>query len=86
MKGQGEAIVFIHSGGFDRRIWERQFNVFADYYRALRYNVRGYGKSKSPTRPYSDEEDLYQLLTPLKISKAYLVGMSWGERITWQNR
>lgn len=81
MKGEGEAIVFIHSGGFDRRIWERQFDAFADHYRVLRYDVRGYGKSKPPTRPYSDEEDLYQLLTSLKISKVHLVGMSLGGRI-----
>lgn len=80
-KGKGEAIVFIHSGGFDRRIWDVQFNAFADRFQVIRYDVRGYGKSSTPTRPYSDEEDLYQLLNYLHIPKAHLIGMSMGGRI-----
>jgi pimeloyl-ACP methyl ester carboxylesterase len=81
MKGRGEAIVFIHSGGFDRRIWDDQFSTFADHYNVIRYDVRGYGKSNPPTKPYSDDEDLYQLLKFLKIPKAHLIGMSMGGRI-----
>ncbi|TAL27361.1 MAG: alpha/beta fold hydrolase [Nitrospirae bacterium] len=81
VKGKGQAIVFIHSGGFDRRIWDDQFNIFAEHYKAIRYDVRGYGKSLTPTRPYSDEEDLYQLLKFLKVSKAHIVGLSLGGRI-----
>jgi len=81
MKGKGEAIVFIHSGGFDRRVWDDQFNTFSEHYKVVRYDVRGYGKSIPPTKPYSDEEDLYQLLKFLNIPKAHVVGMSMGGRI-----
>ncbi len=81
MKGSGPAIVFIHSGGFDRRIWDDQFTAFADKYTVIRYDVRGYGKSAAPTRPYSDDEDLFQLLTFLKVKKAHLMGLSMGGRI-----
>lgn len=81
MKGAGQAIVFIHSGGFDRRIWDDQFNAFADRFTVIRYDVRGYGKSTPPTKPYSDDEDLYQLLSFLKVRKAHLIGMSMGGRI-----
>jgi pimeloyl-ACP methyl ester carboxylesterase len=81
MQGKGPATVFIHSGGFDRRIWDEQFAAFSDAYTVIRYDVRGYGKSPAPTRPYSDDDDLYQLLSFLKIEKARLVGCSLGGRI-----
>jgi len=80
-KGKGEAIVFIHSGGFDRRIWEAQFNAFSDRFQVIRYDVRGYGRSNAPTMPYSDEEDLYQLLRFLRVPRVHLIGMSMGGRI-----
>jgi pimeloyl-ACP methyl ester carboxylesterase len=81
MKGKGPAIVFIHSGGFDRRMWDDQFSVFSDRYTVIRYDVRGYGKSPAPTKPYSDDDDLYQLLKYLKVPKAHIIGLSMGGRI-----
>lgn len=81
MTGKGPAVVFIHSGGFDRRIWDDQFNAFSDRFTVIRYDVRGFGRSQAPTRPYSDDEDLYHLLKFLKIKKAVLIGMSLGGRI-----
>lgn len=81
MKGSGSAVVFIHSGGFDRRTWDDQFSAFSDRYTVIRYDVRGYGKSPAPTKPYSDDDDLYQLLKYLKVQKAHLIGLSMGGRI-----
>ena len=81
MQGTGPAVVFIHSGGFDRRTWDDQFSAFADRYTVIRYDVRGYGRSAAPTKPYSDDDDLFQLLTHLKIKKAHLIGLSMGGRI-----
>jgi pimeloyl-ACP methyl ester carboxylesterase len=34
-----------------------------------------------PTRPYSDVDDLYQLLRYLKIGKTHVIGLSMGGRI-----
>jgi pimeloyl-ACP methyl ester carboxylesterase len=81
LKGQGPPLVFIHGGALDRRIWDDQFNVFAERYKVIRYDVRGHGKSQPPTKPYSDDEDLYQLLKFLKIEKVHLIGLSLGGRI-----
>lgn len=81
MKGKGPAVVFIHSGGFDRRTWDDQFTAFSDRYTVIRYDVRGYGKSQTPTKPYSDDEDLYNLLSYLKVRKAHIIGLSMGGRI-----
>jgi pimeloyl-ACP methyl ester carboxylesterase len=81
MKGKGPAIVFIHSGGFDRRTWDDQFTAFSERYTVIRYDVRGYGKSPAPTKPYSDDDDLYQLLKYLNVQKAHVIGLSMGGRI-----
>ena len=39
-KGKGFPIVFIHGGNMDSRIWDDQFNVFAESNRVIRYDVR----------------------------------------------
>jgi pimeloyl-ACP methyl ester carboxylesterase len=80
MKGTGDPLILIHSGGFDCRIWDYQFEFFSEY-NVIRYDVRGYGKSQAPTRPYSEQEDLYQLLKFFKIRKANVLGLSLGGRI-----
>lgn len=81
MQGKGPAVVFIHSGGYDRRQWDDQFSSYPDRYTVIRYDVRGYGRSPAPTRPYSDEEDLCQLLRYLGVAKAHVIGVSMGGRI-----
>ena len=79
--GKGEAVVLIHGGGLDSRMWDRQFEAFSRSYRAVRYDVRGFGRSDLPDKPYSDHGDLGQILDFLKIDRAHLVGLSMGGRI-----
>jgi pimeloyl-ACP methyl ester carboxylesterase len=79
--GEGEPVVLIHGGQLDCRMWDDQFQKFAQHYRVIRYDVRGYGKSDLPTKPYSDEKDLLGLFQSLHIDKAHLVGLSLGGRI-----
>ncbi len=79
--GSGEPVVLIHGGQLDCRMWDDQFRKFAQRYRVIRYDVRGYGKSEMPSRPYADEKDLLGLLDFLHIDRAHLVGLSLGGRI-----
>src|SRR5439155_21106094 len=76
--GQGHVLVLIHGGQLDRRMWDEQFQFFAQKYRVIRYDVRGFGNSPAATKPYSNTEDLAALLKCLKVDKAYLVGLSLG--------
>ena len=47
--GQGdETILFIHDGLVHSEVWENQFSTFADKFRVVRYDRRGYGHSPSP--------------------------------------
>lgn len=81
-KGRGFPIVFVSGGGIlDRRSWDEQFETFSKHYRVIRYDVRGIGKSARPQTSFSHSEDLYALLTELKIKRAHVVGLSVGGAI-----
>ncbi|MGB5850038.1 MAG: alpha/beta fold hydrolase [Ignavibacteriaceae bacterium] len=77
--GQGdETILFIHDGLVHGEVWDNQFSIFAEKFRVVRYDRRGYGRSPKPDKTYSNIEDLHQVFTFLKIEKAILIGMSAG--------
>jgi len=79
--GQGHPLVLIHGGLVHSGLWDDQFEVFAAQYRTLRYDARGFGKSKSPTAYYSNHGDLRDLLDFLGIQRAYVLGLSMGGAI-----
>ncbi len=79
--GEGYTVVLIHAGKLDGRMWDDQVREFARHYKVVRYDVRGYGKSEMPQKPYSDVEDLCRLLKFLNVDKACLVGLSVGGKI-----
>ncbi len=79
--GEGHPLVLIHGGLVNSGLWDDQFEVFAGQYRTLRYDVRGFGKSKSPASYYSNHGDLRDLLDSLGIGRAYVLGLSMGGAI-----
>lgn len=79
--GAGSAIVFIHAGIADRRMWDRELDLYAREHMAVRYDVRGFGRSPAATAEYSDVDDLRALLAQLHLGSATLVGCSNGGRI-----
>lgn len=78
--GAGHPFVLVHGHLLDRRSWDEQFAVFARRYRVMRYDQRGFGDSGLITKgkPYSDRQDLYELMGFLGIESAYLMGVSGG--------
>ena len=81
-QGQGPPVVLIHGGNLDRRMWDDQFALLAKEFRVVRYDVRGYGKSDPPHKPFSDATDLLAVLDQLGIQRPHLVGLSLGGRIS----
>ena len=78
ISGQGPELVFVHAGCADSRMWDGQFDQFAQHYRALRYDIRGYGKSTLSTGSFSNRDDLYGLLETLDIQQAHFIACSMG--------
>lgn len=79
MAGTGQALVLIHGFSLDRRIWDDQFERFAQTYHVIRYDLRGFGQSALPNdQPYAHADDLKALLDHLGIGRAHLVGLSLG--------
>lgn len=76
--GKGHPLVLVHAGIADLRMWDEQFAAFAQYYRVLRYDMRGYGRTPMSVSSFSHANDLYNLLKSLGIQKTYLVGCSMG--------
>ena len=76
--GEGRPLVLLHFGLGDSRFWDDQFGVFAQRYRVVRYDARGFGRSPATTGPFYLHEDLYALLRFLGIERAALVGVSMG--------
>jgi 3-oxoadipate enol-lactonase len=56
--GDGPEVVLIHSGITDSRSWNPQFAEFAGHFRALRYDMRGFGESDVPSGAFSNLADL----------------------------
>ncbi|MBR8743803.1 alpha/beta fold hydrolase [Nocardiopsis sp. MG754419] len=76
--GEGPAIVFVHAGVADRRMWDHQFAELSGTHRAVRYDRRGYGGSADHEGGISHHEDLLGLMDALDIEEAVLVGASFG--------
>jgi len=81
--GSGDPVVFIHGNLGDRRHWDLQFETFGQRFKAVRYDVRGFGKSSLPNEAqvYSHYEDLAALLDHLGIESAHLIGWSMGSGV-----
>lgn len=80
--GDGLSLVLIHGFTLDTRMWDDQFEEFAQQYRVVRYDVRGFGKSALPTEEsYSHVDDLKALLNHLEIVQAHILGLSMGGSI-----
>lgn len=80
--GTGHPLVLLHGGYLDKRMWDDQFEVFAEYYKVVRCDIRGFGKSALPQIPYADRQDLYALLRFLNIECTYLLGLSLGGEVS----
>jgi 3-oxoadipate enol-lactonase len=78
--GAGHPFILEHGHLLDRRSWDDQFLVFAQRYKVIRYDQRGFGDSGLITKgeSFSDRQDLYELMKFLGIESAYIMGVSGG--------
>jgi 2-hydroxy-6-oxonona-2,4-dienedioate hydrolase len=79
--GAGETLMLNHAGFVDSRMWDDQWQAFAQQYRVIRYDMRGYGKSDVLQAPVTRRDDLLLLLDHLQVERAHLLGCSMGGEI-----
>jgi len=74
-------LMLSNSLGTNLHMWDDQAPEFAEYFRLVRYDRRGHGKSGVPKGPYSMERfgrDVLSILDALKIKKTNWCGLSMG--------
>lgn len=76
--GDGAAVLLMHAGLSDRRMWDGQWQALADRFHAIRFDARGFGASADPTRPYTLHGDALDVLDALEVERAAVVGASMG--------
>ncbi|MGA2566494.1 MAG: 3-oxoadipate enol-lactonase [Pseudolabrys sp.] len=75
------ALMLSNSLGTNLHMWDEQAGEWAKYFRVIRYDRRGHGKSAVPQGPYSMERfgrDVLAILDALEIEKTNWCGLSMG--------
>ena len=80
--GDGPAILFVHAGVADSRMWRGQMAI--DGHRSIVFDQRGFGKTAWVPGPYSNRADCLSVLDHLEVETAALVGCSNGGETAMQ--
>jgi 3-oxoadipate enol-lactonase len=80
-EGDGEAVLFIHAGVANLRMWDQQAAALGDRYRVIRFDTRGYGRTESEHVEFSNRADAAAVLDEVGEASAHLVGLSRGGHI-----
>ena len=82
------ALIFLHGFPESHRSWRHQVAHFADRYRCIAPDQRGYGGSSKPqeVEAYTADKlvtDVFQLADAFGIESFTIVGHDWGGAISW---
>lgn len=78
-EGEGPPIVLVHSAIVNRHSWDPVVpQLVAAGYRAIRYDMRGFGESTAEDVEYAPHEDLTAVLDHFGVERAAVVGNSMG--------
>jgi pimeloyl-ACP methyl ester carboxylesterase len=84
--GAGPVVLLLHSTVTDRRMWDPQVAALvAAGHRVIRCDLRGYGDSPMPDRPYNDADDVAELIDTVADAsdggRVAVVAASGGGRV-----
>ncbi len=77
--GRGRPLLFLHGATLDHRMWHPQL-ALADRFEVIVYDLRGFGKSPAPRKPFKHYEDAAALIDELGLSDVCVIGHSIGAR------
>ena len=89
-KGRADApvLIFLHGFPESHRTWRHQIAHFADRFRCIAPDQRGYRNSSKPQEvsAYTPDKligDIFQLADALGVGEFTIVGHDWGGAIAW---
>ena len=77
-EGAGPALLFLHGGLGDSRLFAPQARALADRFRCIRFDLRLWGRSESPAAEFSWIADAVGVLDALGVERAAVIGLSFG--------
>jgi pimeloyl-ACP methyl ester carboxylesterase len=80
--GEGPAVLFIHAGVADSRMWRDQMGLPG--HRTITFDQRGFGKTQWVPGSYSNRGDALAILDHLDVDTAVVVGCSNGGEAAMQ--
>ena len=85
VEGSGPAVVMLHAGVADLRMWDAPAALLAEQHTVVRCDLRGFGGTDlAPGASYCDAEDVLELLDDLGVGRCTLVGASYGGWVALQ--
>lgn len=79
--GTGRAVVLLHAGVADSRMWDGLFTELARHCDVVRFDFRGFGRTKLAAGEFADHDDVALVLDSLGIDAAAVVALSYGARV-----
>jgi 3-oxoadipate enol-lactonase len=76
--GAGTAVVLIHAGVADSRMWDPQWAAWQARFSLTRLDLRGFGRSGPAAGAFSHAADVVGVLDAAAIEQALVVGASFG--------
>ena len=81
--GEGPAMVLLHGGTLNLRMFDPQVEALAENYQLIRMDLRGYGRSSTPAEnPYRHCDDVAVVLDYLGVDQAVVGGESFGGSVS----
>jgi 3-oxoadipate enol-lactonase len=78
VEGHGHPLLLIHGGLGSLRMWDGNAPVFAQRYRVIRYDTRGFGRTQTEDVEFRNVDDAVAVLDHVGATSAYVVGQSRG--------
>ena len=79
--GSGRAVVLLHAGVGDRRMWDPQWEPLAASYTVVRPDLPGFGDTDYPAEEVDLATEVVMLLDDLGLGTVAVVGASFGGRV-----
>lgn len=82
--GSGPAVLLLHAGVADSRMWDPQLEPFAQHHRVIRCDLRGYGNTPLTSETFDNAGDVRALLASLDEDSVAVVAASAGGKVALQ--